>query len=78
MGLELGIILGISCLIFHRAPIPPPSGKGSNTAIFGLTTFLFPASPCKVVRNGKKKKTCFNPKNAQDFEKVIAEDVRDR
>ena len=26
----------------------------------------------------KNKKMCFNPKNAQDFEKVIAEDFRDR
>ena len=26
----------------------------------------------------KKEKKCFNPKNAQDLENVIAEDFRDR
>ncbi|MEP5116184.1 MAG: hypothetical protein ABJQ90_10700 [Parasphingorhabdus sp.] len=43
--------------------------------IFGLTTFLLAASPCRVVRK-EEKKMYFNPKNAQDVEKVIAEDIR--
>ena len=59
--------MGVSSFIFHSPPIPPPSGKGANTAIFGLTTFLLAASPCRVVR--KKKKKVFQPKKRSRFRK---------
>ena len=60
--------MGVSSFIFHSAPIPPPSGKGSNTAIFGLTTFLLAASPCRVVRK-KKRKNVLQPKKRLRFRK---------
>ena len=41
--------------VFHGAPTHPLSGKGSNMAFFGLTTFLLAARPCRVVSKKNKK-----------------------
>ena len=53
-------------------------GSGPNMAMFGLTAFVSAASPRRIVRKKNETKVCFNPPNAQDSEKIIAEDVRGR
>ena len=51
--------------VFYSAP----SGKGSNTAILGLTTFLVAASTCKVVRK-KKTKRCVSTRKTLKIKKT--------
>ena len=48
-------------------PPPPPFGKGSHTAIFGLTTFLLAAKPCRLER-----RKVFQPKKPLKISKKLS------
>ena len=48
-----------------------PSEKWSYTAIFGLTTFLLAASPCRVVPK-KKKQKCVSTQNMLKISKKLS------
>ena len=58
--------------VFYSAP----SGKGSNTAIFSLTTFLLAASPCRVVRT-KKKTKCISTQKTLKISKKLSPKTSD-
>ena len=47
-----------------------PSEKWSYTAIFGLTTFLLAASPCRVVRKKNKTKCVSTQKTLKISKKL--------